>query len=50
MHRGPSVAFAICQRQVSLSQATVAAPEERTCSKRSAPTAIAMSYFSALSP
>ena len=36
--RGRSVAFAICQRHVSLSHATVAAPEARTCSKRSAPT------------
>ena len=44
------MALAICQRHVSLSHATVAAPEARTWSKRSAPTAIAMSYFSAFSP
>ena len=44
------VAWVICQRQVSLSHATSAAPESRTWPNRSAPTAIAMSYFSALSP
>ena len=47
---GRWVAFAICQRQVSLSQTTLCAPDASTWLNRSAPTFIAMSYFSRLIP
>ena len=50
VHRLGPVAWVICQRQVSLSHATSPAPDACTCANRSAPTAIAMSYFSAFSP
>src|SRR5205823_8301629 len=43
---GRSVALVICHRQVSLSHATVVAPDEPICSNSGRPTLIAISYFS----
>ena len=47
---GARVLCEICQRQVSLSQATVPAPGARICSNSGCPTSWAIAYFSALSP